>query len=76
MEASFTFEELFEAFKSNYSNHLMTPEQNENLMRWHERRGKEGITLSQSDFWMTQAGLIKKKVLSITHTGESFSKFR
>ena len=70
------FEQLFTAYKSNYLNDLMTPEQNYNLRIWHERRGTEGITLSQSDYWMMQAGLIRKKILSVTDTGKTFSKFK
>lgn len=55
----------------------MTPEQSENLKKWHERHGnKAGITLSQIDHWMTQSGLIKKKILSITDTGVVFSQLK
>lgn len=71
-----TFDQLFDAFKSNYSNELMTSDQNQNLKTLHERRRQSGITLSQSDEWMFRAGLIKKKVLSITDTGMTFSKFK
>lgn len=71
-----SFHQLFEAYKSNYSNRLMTQEQSENLRLLHEKRKRTGITLSQIDEWMMQAGLIKKKVLSITDTGMIFSKFK
>lgn len=54
----------------------MTPEQIENLRVWHERRGRAGITLSQADEWMMRAGVIQKKVLSITDTGQTFSRLK
>lgn len=76
MTDSLSFEQLFAAYNSNYSNCLMTQEQNQNLQVWHDRRGKVGITLSQADEWMMQAGLFKKKVLSVTDTGTSFSKLK
>lgn len=76
MAQAFTFEELFEAYKSNYSNKMMTSDQNQNLKSLHERRNRSGITLSQADEWMFQAGLIRKKILSITDTGMTFSKFK
>lgn len=74
MSENLSFEGLFAAYRTNYSNSLMTREQNFNLQIWHERWGTAGITLSQADKWMMQAGLIKKKVLSITDTGKTFSK--
>lgn len=76
MEQEFTFSQLFEAYKSAYSNKRMNDEQNNNLRKLHEKQQTTGITLSQSDAWMMQAGLIKKKVLSLTDTGMIFSKFR
>lgn len=76
MEQNFTFQQLFEAYKSNYSNSRMTSGQIENLRVWHERRGRAGITLSQADEWMMQAGVIQKKVLSITDTGQTFSRLK
>lgn len=68
--------DLFGFYRLNYSNSLMTSEQNLNLKMWHERKGRTGITLSQVDQWMMQAGMIKKKVLSVTDTGKTFSKFK
>lgn len=76
MEGSFTFEQLFDAYKSNYTNTRMTQDQNHNLRLLHEKRNKTEITLSQADEWMQQAGLIRKKVLTITDTGMIFSKFK
>lgn len=76
MDLNFTFQQLFEAYKSNYSNRRMTLEQTENLKIWHERRLRTGITLSQADEWMMQAGVIKKKILSTTDTGLAFSAFK
>lgn len=76
MDQNFAFQQLFEAYKSNYSNSRMTPGQVENLRVWHERRGRAGITLSQADEWMMQAGVIQKKVLSITDTGQTFSRLK
>lgn len=76
MEENPTFHQLFEAYRSSYSNSRMTPEQIENLKVWHERRGRAGITLSQADEWMMQAGVIRKKVLSITDTGQTFSRLK
>lgn len=76
MTESSVFDQLFEAYKSNYSNSLMTQQQNENLRVWHERRKTSEITLSQIDEWMMRAGLIQKKVLSIVDTGMCFSKFK
>jgi hypothetical protein len=72
----YTLEEMFEAYKSCYSNPRMTKEQAEHLQSWHVRRGRTGITLSQVDFWIMHAGLIKKNYLSYTDTGMIFSKFR
>lgn len=76
MEEEPKFFEYFEAFKSSYSNKLMSEEQQKNLQRLQEARKNSGITLSQIDEWMMEAGLIKKKVLSLTETGLAFSKFK
>lgn len=76
MEENLFLEQLFDAYKLTYSNSFMTEEQNKNLQIWHEKKGASGITLSQIDTWMLQAGMIKKKVLSITETGMIFSKFK
>jgi uncharacterized protein YeaO (DUF488 family) len=76
MEENPKFSQFFEAFKSSYSNELMNEEQRRNLQMLQEKRRKIGISLSQVDEWMMKAGLIKKKVLSLTETGMVFSKFR
>jgi hypothetical protein len=76
MEENPKFSLFFEAFKSSYSNSLMNEDQRRNLQMLQEKRRKTGISLSQIDDWMLQAGLIKKKVLSLTETGMVFSKFR
>lgn len=77
MEQKASFTELFEAYKSNFLIQMMSNEQCENLQKLHEGKGSSsGISLSQSDFWMVQAGLVKKKVLSLTDTGTVFSRFR
>ena len=76
MDEKQKFSHFFEAFKSNYTIQLMNEEQSQNLKRLQESREKIGISLSQADEWMMRAGLIKKKVLSITETGLVFSKFR
>lgn len=75
-EKSENLSELFEALKLKYVNRSMTQQQQYELKNLHEIRGSWGITLSQADSWMIQAGLIKKKVLSIYETGMIFSKFK
>lgn len=75
-EESEIVSELYEAFKLRYVNDSMTKEQQDELRRLHESRGAWGITLSQADNWMKQAGLVKKKVLSIHETGVIFAKFK
>lgn len=75
-EISENLSELFEVFKLKYANQMMTKEQQDKLKSLHELRGSSGITLSQADLWMIQAGLIKKKVLSIYETGMIFSNFK
>lgn len=76
MEDELTFTQLFKAYTSSYSNSAMNEEQNRNLRKLHEKRAMNRMTLSQADNWMMQAGLIKKKVLSLNETGMIFSKYR
>lgn len=70
------FDELFQAYRLSYLNQKLTEVQRENLKHLQAKRGKTEITLSQIDFWMMKAGLIRRKVLSLTETGMIFSKFK
>lgn len=70
------FSVLFEAYSSYYENSLMTDEQNQHLRMFWCAVPQGEITLSQADEWMNQAGLIRKKSLSVTDTGFTFAKFK
>lgn len=76
MSESCDLHELFEFYKSDYDNKLMNNGQLEKLKVLHKNRGEWGITLSQCDNWMIKAGVIKKKILSLSETGMIFSKFK
>jgi hypothetical protein len=76
MSESCDLHEHFEFYKSYYENNLMSNDQLERLKILHKSRDEWGITLSQCDNWMIKAGVIKKKVLSLSETGIIFSKFK
>lgn len=72
-----TFEKLFSEYANHYSNPHLTENQQKRLKNLHElnRKTNTTISLSQSDSWMIQAGLINNERLTIMDTGTTFFTF-
>jgi len=75
MAQNFSIDVLFDSYRAHYANKLMDDEQLQNLRHWHHEKN-QGITHSQIDCWMMQAGLIDKRKLSLIDTGLIYSKFK
>ncbi|KAG5668746.1 hypothetical protein PVAND_016673 [Polypedilum vanderplanki] len=68
-------EELFDKYRKKYSSHFMTAEQREKLRDWHEKVGRDGITLSQIDNWLFDAQLLPFEC-SKSDSGLAFINFK